>query len=93
MTLLLCLKEEFPAKQSTAVLQRLAFTPGGQSTASLRLYTAKKIGYCGAENISRGHGTNGCMHFLVMSRNVPEKVILVESYPGEKLELAFISLA
>ncbi|GFY35026.1 hypothetical protein TNCV_5044021 [Trichonephila clavipes] len=31
MILLLCVEEEFPSKQSTAVLQRLAFTNGVQS--------------------------------------------------------------
>ncbi|GFU27574.1 hypothetical protein TNCV_282941 [Trichonephila clavipes] len=34
-TFLFCLEEEFPGKLFTAVLQRLAFTPGVQSGASL----------------------------------------------------------
>ncbi|GFT17132.1 uncharacterized protein TNCV_4738521 [Trichonephila clavipes] len=33
--LLLCLEEEFRSKQSTAVLQRLTYTPGVQSGACL----------------------------------------------------------
>ncbi|GFV67553.1 hypothetical protein TNCV_4622331 [Trichonephila clavipes] len=51
---------------------------------------AGKDGYCGAENISSGHYKNGSVFFSVMSRNAPDKVIFVESSPGEKLELAVI---
>ncbi|GFW22242.1 transposable element Tcb2 transposase [Trichonephila clavipes] len=57
VTSLLCLDEEFRRKQSTAVLQRLAFTSGDKSG---------------------------------MSRNVPDKVILVEYLPGDKMKLTFI---
>ncbi|GFV98876.1 hypothetical protein TNCV_2913931 [Trichonephila clavipes] len=55
----MCLKEEFPVKLSTAVLQKLTFMPSVQSGASLSLYPAKKTGYCGAENISRRHHKKG----------------------------------
>ncbi|GFT00330.1 hypothetical protein TNCV_2738821 [Trichonephila clavipes] len=50
-----------------------------------------KIGYCGAENINRGHHNNSGVFFSTMSGNVSDKVILVESLLGEKMELAFNS--
>ncbi|GFX85507.1 hypothetical protein TNCV_3716791 [Trichonephila clavipes] len=90
MTLLLCLEEEFPGKQSTAVLQKLALAPNVQSGAFLWMPPAGKTRYCGAENFNCGHHKNRGVFFLMMSRNVPDKVILVESSSGEKMELAFI---
>ncbi|GFT86437.1 hypothetical protein TNCV_3259371 [Trichonephila clavipes] len=41
--------------ESTAVLQKLAFTPVIHSGASFRLLTAGKNWYFGAENICGGH--------------------------------------
>ncbi|GFX30088.1 hypothetical protein TNCV_2617991 [Trichonephila clavipes] len=90
VTLLLHLKEEFPGKQFTAVLQRLAFTPGVQSGASLLLHSTGNTGYCGAENMSwEPHKKEGVFSSL-KSRNVPDEVILVETSPGEQMDLAFI---
>ncbi|GFY28111.1 hypothetical protein TNCV_4394451 [Trichonephila clavipes] len=68
VTLLLCLKEDFPCKLSTAVLQRLTFTPVVQSNASLSLRPAEKTGYYGAGNISCGRYKNGDLFFSVMSK-------------------------
>ncbi|GFS53914.1 hypothetical protein TNCV_3761451 [Trichonephila clavipes] len=92
VTLLLCLEEEFSDKQSTAVFQKLAFTSGVQSGTSLGLHPARKTGYCEAENILCGHPKNGAVFLTVMRLNVPERVILVECSPGEKMKLAFIPL-
>ncbi|GFX91767.1 hypothetical protein TNCV_3529661 [Trichonephila clavipes] len=50
-----------------------------------------KTGYCEAENISHGHRKNEGVFFSVMSLNVPDKMILVDSSPEEKMELDFIS--
>ncbi|GFV30056.1 transposable element Tcb1 transposase [Trichonephila clavipes] len=44
---------------------------------------AGKPEYWGAENISPGHLKNGGVFFSMMSRNVRDKVVLVESLPGE----------
>ncbi|GFT88352.1 hypothetical protein TNCV_5074491 [Trichonephila clavipes] len=51
---------------------------------------AGNTGNCGAEKISCGHHKNDGMFFSMTSRNVLDKVFLVESSPGEKIELAFI---
>ncbi|GFU71741.1 hypothetical protein TNCV_1955021 [Trichonephila clavipes] len=50
---------------------------------SLWLYPTGNIGYCGAENISRRHYKNREVFFSVMSRDFPDKVILVEPSSGE----------
>ncbi|GFT76608.1 hypothetical protein TNCV_3678431 [Trichonephila clavipes] len=57
-----------------------------------QIHAAGKTGYCRAQNTSRGHLKKGDVFFSVMSRNVPDKLILIESSPGEKEELSFISL-
>ncbi|GFW25933.1 hypothetical protein TNCV_1328891 [Trichonephila clavipes] len=74
------------------VYSRLAFTHRVHSGASFLLHPAEKIeiGYCGTENISQGHHKNGVVFFSVMSRNVPNKVIFIESSPGEKMKLVFL---
>ncbi|GFW15837.1 hypothetical protein TNCV_1545711 [Trichonephila clavipes] len=63
--------------QSTAVLQRLAFTLSVQPGTSLRLHLTENTGYCGAENISCGHHKNRGVFFSMMSRNVSDKGILI----------------
>ncbi|GFU26893.1 hypothetical protein TNCV_4541311 [Trichonephila clavipes] len=54
------------------------------------MHPAGMNGYCGAENISRGHQKKGGVFFSVKSRNIPNKLILFESLPREKLELDII---
>ncbi|GFU20909.1 hypothetical protein TNCV_3004881 [Trichonephila clavipes] len=80
---------ESTPKTDTVTRKRLASTPGVKSCASLLLHPAGNTRYCGAENISCGHHKNGDMFFSVMSRNVPDKVILFKSAPGEKMEALF----
>ncbi|GFT89890.1 hypothetical protein TNCV_1666131 [Trichonephila clavipes] len=43
VTLLLCLEKEFPGEQSTAALQRLAFTPSVQSGKALDSIQQEKL--------------------------------------------------
>ncbi|GFS86449.1 hypothetical protein TNCV_513251 [Trichonephila clavipes] len=78
VALLLCPEEEFPGKQSSAILQRLAFTLGIQSGMTIWLHPAGKTGYCGVESIRGGRHLNKCVFFSVMSQNVPDKVIFDE---------------
>ncbi|GFV63763.1 hypothetical protein TNCV_2412161 [Trichonephila clavipes] len=59
-------------------LAEIGFTPDVQSGMSLWLYSTDNSGYCGAENINHEQHRNGDVLFAVMSRNVPDKMILIE---------------
>ncbi|GFU99959.1 hypothetical protein TNCV_3866601 [Trichonephila clavipes] len=53
-------------------------------------FQQKRLDIVGAENISCELQRTGKLFFSVINRSVLDKVILVESSPGEKVELAFI---